>query len=338
MYTHIGSLERERIGLMKASGTKIAAIARRLGRDPTTIRREIRRSKPFFLGYIPSVAEKDAQKKRTKPRFSKKLDNPRLWGIVYGKLKKYWSPEQIAHFLKETYAEDAMRVSHESIYTYIYTYTYIYIYILPRGEMRKELISYLRQGSRGRQRRKRDTDERGKIPNMVSIRERPKEVESRTVPGHWESDLIIGKERKSAIGTLVERTTRTTILVPLKTKDATTVRKAFARTVKRLPKEVRLSLTHDRGNEMAEHELFTKETDVQVYFADPYSPWQRGTNENTNGLIRQFFPKGTDFSKVSVRELKRVQRLLNERPRETLKWQTPQEAFTRLMQKRAVRV
>lgn len=323
MYTHIDSFERERIGLLKAGGVKIPAIARRLGRDPTTIRREVQRSRPFFLGYRPSIAEKDAKKKRAKPRFPKKLDNPRLWKVVRKKLEKCWSPEQIAHFLKETYAEDAMRVSHESIYTYIY--------VLPRGELRKELISYLRQGARGRQRRKRGTDERGKIPNMVSIRERPKEVESRTVPGHWESDLLVGKERKSAIGTLVERTTRTTILVPLKTKDAEGVRKAFARTVKRLPKETFLSLTHDRGSEMSEHELFTKDTEVQVYFADPHSPWQRGTNENTNGLIRQFFPKGTDFRDVSVRELKRVQRLLNERPRETLHWQTPQEAFTKLM-------
>ena len=330
MYTHINFVEREHIGLLRAAGLKIPTIARRLGRDPTTIRREIRRSRPVCLGYIPSVAEKHAHRRRGISRRPRKLDDPKLWRVVYRTLKKRWSPEQIAHFLKETYAEDAMHISHESIYTYLY--------VLPRGEMRKELISYLRQGSKGRQRRKRGTDERGIIPNMVSIRERPKEVETRTVPGHWESDLIIGKERKSAIGTLVERTTRTTILVPLKAKDATTVRKAFARTVKRLPKEARLSLTHDRGKEMAEHELFTKETEVQVYFADPYSPWQRGTNENTNGLIRQFFPKGTDFSLVSVRELKRVQRLLNERPRETLGWRTPQEAFIKLMQKRAVRV
>ena len=167
---------------------------------------------------------------------------------------------------------------------------------------------------------------------MVSIHERPKEVESRTVPGHWESDLIIGKDHASAIGTLVERTTRTTILVPLKAKDAPTVRKAFARTVKKLPKETFLSMTHDRGSEMSEHELFTKETRVQVYFADPHSPWQRGTNENTNGLIRDFFPKGTDFNRVSVRELKRVQKLLNERPRKSLNWKTPQEAFNKLIQ------
>lgn len=330
MYIHIGASERERIGLLRASGMKIPDISKKLGRDPTTIRREIRRSRPFFLGYMPSAAEEHADERRVVARRPQKLRHPPLWQAVYRKLKKRWSPEQIAHFLKETYADDAMKISHESIYTYIY--------VLPRGALRKELISYLRQGSRGRQRRKRDTDERGKIPNMVSIRERPKEVEDRTVPGHWESDLVIGKGHKSAIGTLVERTTRTTIIVPLKAKDAISVRMAFARTVKRLPKETFLSITHDRGTEMSEHELFTRDTKVQVYFADPHSPWQRGTNENTNGLIRDFFPKGTDFNQVSVRELKRVQRLLNERPRETLGWRTPQEAFTRLMRKRAVRV
>jgi len=331
MYTHISFRERERIGLLKAGYTKVPDIARILNRDPTTIRRELKRSRPFFLSYSPITAENDARKKRKAARRTLKLDYPPLWRVVKHKLAMRWSPEQVAHYLKETYPLDTrMQVSHESIYTYIY--------VLPRGELRKELIAYLRQGAKGRQRRKRDTDERGKIPNMISIRERPKEVESRTVPGHWESDLLVGKEHKSAIGTLVERTTRTTLLIPLKAKDAETVRKTFACTVKRLPKEACLSLTHDRGTEMYQHELFTKDTNVQVYFADPHSPWQRGTNENTNGLIRDFFPKGTDFSTVSVQELKRVQRLLNERPRKVLGWKTPKEAFTNLMQKRAVRV
>jgi len=166
---------------------------------------------------------------------------------------------------------------------------------------------------------------------MISIHERPLEVADRCVPGHGESDLIIGKNHLSAIGTLVERTTRTTILVPLKAKDAKTVRQAFARTVKRLPKEVFKSITHDRGSEMSQHELFTIETNVQIYFADPQSPWQRGTNENTNGLIRQYFPKGTDFTLISKAELKRVQTELNQRPRETLNWQTPEESFARLL-------
>ena len=173
---------------------------------------------------------------------------------------------------------------------------------------------------------------------MVSIHERPEEVKDRTVPGHWESDLLVGKANLSAIGTLVERTTRTTILVPLKAKNAETVRKSFARAVKQLPKEVFRSLTHDRGTEMHEHELFTDDTNVQVYFADPHSPWQRGTNENTNGLIRDFFPKGTDFSLVSRKEIKRVQRLLNERPRKVLNWRTPKEALASLFEKRAVGV
>jgi IS30 family transposase len=169
---------------------------------------------------------------------------------------------------------------------------------------------------------------------MISIHERPKEVEDRTIPGHWESDLIVGKGNRSAIGTLVERTTRMTILVPLQKKDAASVRKAFAKTVKRLPKEAFRSITHDRGSEMYEHELFTKDTAVKVYFADPHAPWQRGTNENTNGLIRDFFPKGTDFSQVPTKYLKYVQRLLNERPRKTLNWRTPKESFRELLFKK----
>lgn len=331
MYTHITLHERERIGLLLARGTKMSSIARRVGRHPTTLRREVRRSRPFFLGYSPLRAEKHAALERRRSRRRKKLDTPVLWELVQEKLRLRWSPEQIAQYLKKTYAHDTnMQVSHETIYTYIY--------VLPRGALRKELISYLRQGRRGRQRRKRDTDERGKIPNMISIHERPKEVADRSVPGHWESDLIIGKQNRSAIGTLVERTTRTTIIVPLPAKDALSVRKAFARTVKRLPKEMCVSLTHDRGSEMYQHELFTNDTKVQVYFADPQSPWQRGTNENTNGLIRDFFPKGTDFNKVSRKELKHVQNLLNERPRKTLDWRTPKEAFEELLEKRAVRV
>lgn len=330
MYTQITFTERERIGLLRAQGLKAPEIATRVRRDPTTIRRELKRVRPRYLGYSALAAEEHARKKKSIPRRRKKLDHAPLWNIITEKLSRRWSPEQIAHWLKRTYPKDtAMHASHETIYTYIY--------VLPRGALRKELVSYLRQGSRGRQRRKRDTDLRGKIPNIVSIHERPKEVEGRTVPGHWESDLVVGKQNHSAIGTLVERTTRTTILVPLKKKDAPSVRSAFAKTVKHLPKELCLSITHDRGSEMAEHELFTKDTNVQVYFADPHSPWQRGTNENTNGLIRQFFPKGTDFSTVSLRDLKRVQRLLNERPRKMLGWQTPKETFQRLLEKRAVR-
>jgi transposase, IS30 family len=329
MYTQLSHEERDRIGLLHAEGMSSTDIGRRLGRDPSTIRRELVRLGPR-TPYSPLRAQTHAEKQRRIPRTMKKLTNETLWTLVQEKLALRWSPEQIAQHLKRTYADIIMQVSHETIYTYLYT--------LPRGELRKELISYLRQGARGRQKRKRDTDRRGTIPNIVSIHERPEEVRDRCVPGHWESDLIIGKDHQSALGTLVERTTRTTILVPLKAKDALSVRRAFARTVKRLPHEVFKSITHDRGTEMHQHELFTKETTVQIYFADPQSPWQRGTNENTNGLIRQFFPKGTDFRTVSLKEIKHVQRLLNERPRKTLDWKTPEESFAKLFGVSAVGV
>jgi transposase, IS30 family len=216
-----------------------------------------------------------------------------------------------------------MRVSSEAIYSYLY--------VLPRGELKQVLLSCLRR--RHKRWHKRSVD-RGpsprKIEGMISIEERPKEVEERTVPGHWEGDLLIGRNRQSALGTLVERTTRTTLLIKLKRRDALTVRKAFARKAKRLPSEMKLSMTYDQGREMAQHRLFTKETRMKVYFAHPASPWERGTNENTNGLIRDFFPKGTDFNKVPLREIKHVQHLLNGRPRNVLNWDTPYEAFQKL--------
>lgn len=321
MYQQLSAGEREQIGLLRASWVSIPTIAKVINRHPSTVRRELKRFGPRTK-YSPLRAEADAKQKRRIPRTAKKLEHQVLWSLVQAKLKLCWSPEQIAHYLKKTYADPTMQVSHETIYTYMY--------ILPRGALRKELIGYLRQGARGRQRRKRDTDNRGKIANIVSIHERPLEVADRCVPGHWESDLIVGKNHQSALGTLVERTTRTTILVPLKAKDALSVRLAFAKTVKQLPKEVFKSITHDRGTEMHQHELFTAQTKIQIYFADPQSPWQRGTNENTNGLIRQFFPKGTDFNTVSKKEIKHVQRLLNERPRKTLNWETPEESFAKL--------
>ncbi len=166
---------------------------------------------------------------------------------------------------------------------------------------------------------------------MISIEERPKEVEDRSIPGHWEGDLIMGKDHQSALGTLVERTTRWVFLVPLKKKDAESVRKAFAKAMLSLPKEVALSLTYDRGKEMAEHRLFTEATKIQVYFAHPHSPWERGTNENTNGLIRQFFPKGTDFSKVPLKAIREAQEMLNERPRAVNNWESPQERMAALL-------
>lgn len=242
------------------------------------------------------------------------------------KLKLRWSPEQIANFLKEKYPQDkGMRISHEAIYTYLY--------VLPKGQLKKELLFYLRQGKKRRYKRsgKNQTGIERKLEDMTSIEERPAEVADRTVPGHWEGDLIIGKNRRSALGTLVERTSRTTILVPLKNREAVTVRKSFTKEIKQLPRQMKLTLTYDQGREMAEHKLFSRQTRVKVYFAHPGSPWERGTNENTNGLIRQFFPKGTDFNRVSRREIKKVQHLLNGRPRKILKWQTPYEIFNKLL-------
>lgn len=250
--------------------------------------------------------------------------NEVLKQYIQDHLQLRWSPEQIAQRLKKAYAnEPTMHVSQEIIYTYLY--------VLPKGELKKELLSYLRRKRSSRQKRGQSHQKRTNIPNLISIEEKSQAVAERTVPGHWEGDLIVDKDHKSALGTLVERTSRTTILVPLKEKDAKAVRKAFAKELKSLPEQMKVSLTYDRGSEMSEHELFTKQTKMQVYFAHPQSPWERGTNENTNGLVRQFFPKGTDFTKVTRKEIKRVQDLLNGRPRKVLDWQLPFEVCNDLL-------
>jgi IS30 family transposase len=248
-----------------------------------------------------------------------------LQAYVHRRLVQRWSPEQIATRLQAEYPDDpTMRASHETIYAYLY--------VLPRGQLRRELLVYLRQRHKRRRRqgRRPAVDGRGQLPDMISIEERPAEVADRTIPGHWEGDLLMGRRQASALGTLVERTTRTTLLVPLTAKDATSVRRAFAREMRTLPQQMRRSLTYDRGKEMAEHRLFTEATGITVYFAHPQSPWERGTNENTNGLLRQFFPKRTDFSTLSRREIKHVQHLMNGRPRKVLNWRTPSEAFYHL--------
>jgi len=218
-----------------------------------------------------------------------------------------------------------MRISHEAIYRYIY--------VLPRGALKTTLIQALRQARAYRRKRKHGNHEetRGKIVEMLSIEERPQAVADRTMPGHWEGDLILGKHQRTALGTLVERTTRYTMLVPLNAKDATSVRKAYAKALRSLPREITKTLTYDQGKEMSEHNQFTIDTGIAVYFAHPGSPWERGTNENTNGLLRQYFPKGTEFDKVSVRAIKRVQRELNDRPRAVLHWKKPIEVINHLV-------
>lgn len=259
-----------------------------------------------------------------KQRKTKLSLDKRLYEYVHSKLKLDWSPHEISNRLAMDHPDDlTMRISHESIYDYVYVHA--------KGELKKELIACLRQskGKRGRKRSQGEgqSDGRGKIPNAVSIEQRPLEVESRELAGDWEGDLIKGKENKTAIGTLTERKTRTTIIVKLDAFDARTVRVAFEREFKTLPEQMRKTFTYDNGKEMSDHLKFTENLNMAVYFCHPHSPWERGTNENTNGLIRQYFPKGTDFSLVSEEEIKFAQERLNNRPRKVLNWHTPKEVF-----------
>lgn len=324
-YKRLDLDERENISRYLADNKSLAEIAVYLGRSKSTISRELKQAGMTKKTYRAIYAQFESSVRLVIPkRKSKIAGNPRLQEYIHEHLRLYWSPEQIAHELKLLYSGNmAMQASHETIYTYIY--------ILARGSLKEELKSYLRQRRRLRRKRGLNHQKRGAVKDIVSIEERPKEAANRTIPGHWEGDLIMGRYHASALGTLVERTTRTTILVPLKKKDAVSVRRAFARELKRLPRQMKISLTYDRGSEMAEHKLFTRQTKIKVYFAHPYCPWERGTNENTNGLIRQFFPKGTNFKGVSSRKIKHVQDLLNGRPRKVLGYQTPYEVFNQAL-------
>ncbi len=311
---------------MLAQGCSFQDIAKRLGRYASTISREVAMGSCNKYTYRAAKAQNRAGRNAGKRKAGKfKIDgNKEMRRYVYKKLKLKWSPVQIAEELEKDYPDNMdMRISPEAIYSYIY--------ILPRGALKKELISCLRQNRKRRYKQSRGVKMERKIEDMLSIGERPKEVEDRIIPGHWEGDLIIGKNNRSALGTLVERTTRTTILIPVKSKGANDVAKAFAKEVKKLPQQMKLSMTYDQGREMAQHKLFTNITGVKVYFAHPRSPWERGTNENTNGLIRQFFPKGTDFKKISRYEVKKAQHLLNGRPRKALGFQKPYEVFNQLI-------
>jgi len=302
-------------------------IAKALNRHVSTISREVSKGGCSKYTYRASKAQRRAQRNASKRKTGKRrLNNEqRLWKYIRHKLaKKKWSPRQIAEELKKDYPLDmTMRISPEAIYTYIY--------VLPKGALKKELTTCLRRNHKRRHKQSRGIKMERNIEDMLSIEERPQEVADRIIPGHWEGDLIIGKNNRSALGTLVERTTRTTILIPVKNKEAEVVAKAFAKEVRKLPQQMRLSMTYDQGREMAKHKLFTNITGTKVYFAHPRSPWERGTNENTNGLIRQFFPKGTDFHKVSRYEVKKVQDLLNGRPRQALGFQKPYEVFNQLI-------
>jgi IS30 family transposase len=327
-YKRLVNQERESISRGLAQKRSIREIAREIGRSPSTVAREIKRNsgKTGYRAFSASRRVRAAAASRKKGK-SKVAKQEALRRHILEKLKEEWSPQEISERLKIEYAWNiAMQISHEAIYQYIY--------VLPRGELKQTLIKALRQEHKYRraQKAQKPEEKRGKIANMLSIEERPAEVADRTVPGHWEGDLILGKYKRSALGTLVERTTRYTILVPLgDQKDALSVRKAYAEAFKTVPDELRKTLTYDQGKEMSQHEQFTIDTGIQVFFAHPGSPWERGTNENTNGLLRQYFPKGTDFTQVSENEIKEVQRKLNDRPRKALNFYKPNEVFNNIV-------
>lgn len=323
-YYRLTFAEREEISKGIFAQENFSEIAIRLNREVSTISNEVHiQVKKKRWCYSAIKGQKLADEKKKKGRKKKLLTNERLLECVQNGLRQEWSPEEIAKRLKLDYPKDmTMRISHESIYQYLYC--------LPRGELKKELIKGLRQERKLRLNRKAIHARKQRIQDIISISERPAEVADRIVPGHWEGDLIVGKSHQSALGTLVERTTRLTLLVPLKEKNTFAVRVAFAKAFKNIPKKFAKTLTYDRGSEMSEHKLFTKKTKIQVYFADPHSPWQRGTNENTNGLIRQYFPKGTDFKTVSLAAIREAESRLNSRPRKVLEFYTPSERFYEL--------
>ena len=312
--------EREEISRAVAAGSSIRSIAAQLDRAPSTISREIKRNGGQAC-YRASQADQSAWDRGRRPKAGKLVQDRALARIVAGKLQRQWSPEQIAGWLKRTYPDDTSRqVSHETIYRSLF--------IQARGALKKELVEHLRRTRVMRRSRHhtQKTDHHGRINDTVSISERPASVKDRAVPGHWEGDLLFGS-KNSQIATLVERNTRYAMLVKVTGKDTETVINALIKNARKLPEELYKSLTWDRGKEMADHGRFTLATDIQVYFCDPQNPWQRGTNENTNGLLRQYFPKGTDLSGYSQAKLSAVARRLNERPRKTLDYATPAERF-----------
>lgn len=312
--------EREDVSRALAIGQSIRAIAAKLGRSPSTISREIRRNGGAER-YRASHADQAVWDRAHRPKTCKLALHPTLAERVADKLQQRWSPQQIAGWLMRTFPNDATsQVSHETIYRTLF--------IQSRGALKKELLEHLRRTRamrRSRHHTQKNSDH-GRISDTVSIRERPADVEDRAVPGHWEGDLLCGSGN-SQIATLVERSTRYVMLVKVDRKDTQTVVDALIRTARLLPDELYKSLTWDRGKELADHRRFTLATDIQVYFCDPQSPWQRGSNENTNGLLRQYFPKGIDLSGFSQAKLDEVARQLNERPRKTLGFETPIERY-----------
>lgn len=323
IYQRLSFIEREELSRCLAMSYSYRQIAVLLHRLPSTISRELSCRNMSRHGYRAITAQRKAQSLAKKSRRPRKLDvNQELQRVVMEYLQLRWSPEQIAKRLKILYPNDmAMQVSHETIYAYIYVH--------PRQHLKRQLLYHLRRKHKNRYVKSKERKRCCPIQDFISIDDRPPEINARKIAGHWEGDLMQGSMNKSAIGTLVERKTRLTLIVKLKHKDASSVRQAFAQKLNRLPNTLKRSLTYDQGREMAEHKLFTQDTKIKVYFAHPHSPWERGTNENTNSLIRDFFPAGTDFSKISGKKLKHVEDLLNDRPRKVLGFYTPKEMFTK---------
>jgi len=315
--------ERERISRGVAAGESARAIARELGRAPSTITRELERA-GGRCRYRALAAERRACERLARPKPGKLARNPRLLAEVEAGLERRWSPQQIAARLRVDHPDDPeMRISHETIYQSLY--------VQSRGELRRQLQRNLRSG-RSKRRPRGAVERRGRIPDMVPISKRPPEVEDRAVPGHWEGDLLVGKQGRSFIATLVERQTRYVMLARLGNDRSTEhVTAALKQRIAELPKQLVLSLTWDQGNELSAHARFRVETGVEVYFCDPHSPWQRGSNENTNGLLRQYFPKGTELDNHNQKHLDKVAAELNGRPRQTLGWRTPAEKMTQLL-------
>lgn len=319
--------KRIEIADLSRSGTSVRGIARRLGRSASTVSRELRRNAhPADGGYRPHRADQLAASRRPRPKRRKIRPGTDLYAYVAAGLKRHWSPEQISNRLVREYPDnDHMRACHETIYQAVY--------VQPRGELRRQVGNALRKGRAVRRSRSDGQSRRPRFREpMVMISERPAQIEDRAVPGHWEGDLICGTSNKSAIGTLVERTTRYTVLLALPDgHDAEHVQRAIITKMGQLPAPLLNSLTWDQGAELALHRDITASLDMQVYFCDPHSPWQRGTNENTNGLLRQYFPKGTDLSAYSQDYLDAVADELNDRPRKTLDWAKPSERIIELL-------
>ncbi|MGZ5384827.1 MAG: IS30 family transposase [Acidimicrobiia bacterium] len=319
----LSSEERVEIRLGLERGWSLRRIATSLGRDPSTVCREVK-ANGGRNGYRPLQAHRLAGERARRPKPTKLAANPVLCRRVIADLERLWSPQQISWRLRAEFGDDpTMNVSPETIYKSVF--------VQGRGELRRELAACLRSG-RAKRKPQGRMEKRGSLPEMVMISERPAEAADRAVPGHWEGDLILGKDGLSAIGTLVERSTRYLMLLHLPAgRSAEEVRKAITSTIQTLPDSMRRTLTWDQGREMSQHVQFSLDTGIQVYFCDPHSPWQRGSNENTNGLLRQYFPKGTDLSQHGPEDLKAAADSLNGRPRQTLQWMTPSEKLAELV-------